>query len=120
MRPGKNAPFHRRLGFALSGIRRAASRERSFQTQLVLGLFGAAVTAWLRPGLVWAALFLWSAGTVLALELVNSALEEALDRLHPERHPAIGAAKDAAAGAVLVASLAAAGVGALMVFACLG
>ena len=45
----------------------------------------------------------------------NAALEAALDRLHPQRHPAIGAAKDAAAGAVLVASLAAAAVGAMMV-----
>lgn len=116
----KNAPFRRRLGFALSGLRRAASREKSFRTHLTLGILGAAVTAWLRPGLLWVALFLMSAALVLALELVNAAIEEALDRLHPRRHPAIGAAKDAAAGAVLVASVAAAGIGALMVVSRLG
>jgi diacylglycerol kinase (ATP) len=113
--PNKNASFRRRLGFALAGLRRVAGREKSFRTQLALAVGGATVTAWLRPGPIWAALFLLSAALVLALEMVNSALEEALDRLHPERHPAIGAAKDAAAGAVLIASVAAAAIGALMV-----
>jgi diacylglycerol kinase (ATP) len=110
----KNAPFHRRLRFAVAGLRRTAAGEQSFRTQIRLALGGAAVLAWLRPGLLWWALFLVSAALVLALELVNAALEAALDRLHPERHPAIGAAKDAAAAAVLVAALAALGVGALM------
>ena len=47
---------------------------------------------------------------VLAAELFNSALEAALDRLHPERHPAIKVAKDCAAAAVLLLSLTALGV----------
>lgn len=40
-------------------------------------------------------------------ELFNSALETLTDHLHPEHHHEIGAAKDIAAGAVLVAALAA-------------
>ena len=53
----------------------------------------------------------WSHGTaqhntglVLVAELLNSALETLADHLHPEQHPEVGAAKDIAAGAVLVAS----------------
>ena len=115
MRPDKNAPFRRRFGNALSGIRRASRREKSFRTQLALGVAGGSIAGWLRPGPAWVALFLLASATVLALELVNAALEEALDALHPECHPAIGAAKDAAAGAVLVASMAALGVGGLMI-----
>lgn len=42
---------------------------------------------------------------VLALELVNSALESTLDLVSPEFHPLVKRAKDAAAGAVLVAAL---------------
>jgi undecaprenol kinase len=43
----------------------------------------------------------------LAAELLNTALERVIDHLHPESHPSIKIAKDCAAGAVLVLSLAA-------------
>ena len=68
---------------------------------------------WLRPPLVWIALCIVAAGGVLAAELLNTALEHLADRLHPDRHPAIQMAKDCAAGAVLLASLAAAAIGLL-------
>jgi undecaprenol kinase len=55
-----------------------------------------------------------SISLVLALELINSALEALIDHLHPDVAPAIKIAKDAAAGAVLLASIAAALVGVLM------
>ncbi len=48
---------------------------------------------------------------VLSLELLNSALEAALDLLSPAFHPLAERAKDAAAGAVLVAALLALAVG---------
>ena len=52
---------------------------------------------------------------VLSLELANSALEALIDRVHPEIAPEIKIAKDAAAGAVLVASLGALVIAAMMV-----
>lgn len=48
---------------------------------------------------------------VNGLEALNSALERTLDLLHPDTHPAVGRAKDLAAGAVLVAAIVAAAVG---------
>jgi diacylglycerol kinase (ATP) len=54
-------------------------------------------------------------GLVWAAEGLNSALETLADHVAPEQHPRIGRAKDLAAGAVLAASLAAAGIG-LLVF----
>jgi diacylglycerol kinase (ATP) len=113
----KNQPFRRRLGFAAAGIAAVAARERSFRTQALLAAAAVTIVAGLRPGLAWAALLALSIGLVLALECLNAALEYALDRLHPELDPEIGRAKDAAAGAVLIASLAAASVGALMLIA---
>ena len=56
------------------------------------------------------ALFLLSIGGVLTAELMNTALECIVDRLHPETHPVIARAKDCAAGAVLVMSLVSIGV----------
>ena len=51
---------------------------------------------------------------VLALELLNSALEAVIDLLHPGLHPEVKAAKDMVAGAVLAISLAALAVAAAM------
>ena len=51
---------------------------------------------------------------VNGLEALNSALEQTLDLLHPDTHPAVGRAKDLAAGAVLVAAIVSAAVGTLV------
>jgi diacylglycerol kinase (ATP) len=116
---GKNRPFVTRLSFAIAGIRTVARREESFRTQARLGTGAVAALAALRPGLAWTALVLLSIGLVLALEAVNGALEYLADRVHPDWAKEIGHAKDAAAGAVLIASLAAAAVGLLMVLSVL-
>lgn len=60
--------------------------------------------------LEWAALVLCIA-LVLALEAVNTALEYLTDLVSPEYHQLAGKAKDAAAGAVLLAAVGAAVVG---------
>ena len=113
----KAQSFRARLGFALAGIRIVFRREQSFRIQCGLGLAAAAVTAWLRPGWVWAALVALSIGLVFAAELANGALEYLIDRVHPEIHDEIKYAKDAAAGAVLLTSAAAACVGGAMLLA---
>jgi diacylglycerol kinase (ATP) len=51
---------------------------------------------------------------VWVTEALNSALEALADAVHPGRDPRIGRAKDLAAGAVLVAAIAAAVIGALL------
>lgn len=51
---------------------------------------------------------------VWAAEAFNTALESLADAVHPERHPLVGRAKDAAAAAVLVAAIASVIVGGLL------
>jgi undecaprenol kinase len=113
----KNRTFSVRLGFAVAGIVEVWKRERSFRTQTVFALAASLVVALVQPGWVWAALIALSVAFVLALELLNSALEYLIDRVHPSIHPDIGRAKDAAAGAVLIASFCALIVGACMLAA---
>jgi undecaprenol kinase len=115
----KNRPLRARLRFAAAGIRIVAAREKSFRTQLACAAAGAIAAALLQPGWVWCALLLLAAVFVLALEMVNGALEYLMDALHPHHAAEIGHAKDAAAGAVLIASGAAAGIGAMMLAASL-
>ncbi|MES2755862.1 MAG: diacylglycerol kinase [Pseudomonadota bacterium] len=106
----KNQRFYHRLGFAIHGIRSALNTEASFRQQCVAALVVVAVLAWRQPPPLWWALLLAMCAMVLAAELFNSALEAALDHLHPELHPAVGIAKDCAAGAVLLLSVASVGV----------
>ena len=73
----------------------------------------------LRPPLVLCALCVMMAMLVLAAELFNTALERLADHLHPEHHPAIGTAKDCAAGAVLLVCAGAGLVGILTLVAVL-
>jgi diacylglycerol kinase len=109
----KNQSFAQRLSYAASGILGAIRTEASFRTQLLLAIVAAVTLALLRPPLVWVALCIISGAAVLAAELVNTALEHLADRLHPEQHPTIRAAKDCAAAAVLLASIAAVIIGVL-------
>lgn len=62
----------------------------------------------------WALLALATAG-VWSAEALNTAVEFLADALHPDPHPLVGRAKDAAAAGVLLASAGALGVG-LLVF----
>jgi undecaprenol kinase len=99
------------MGYAMNGIITAFRREQSMRTHglaaVGVGVFLAATGA--SP--LWWALIGLAVGLVLVAELVNTALETLADLLHPGHHPEIGVAKDVAAGAVLVATLVAIGVG---------
>lgn len=110
----KNRPLWERVRFALCGVKEACRRERSFRTQGVIAMLVVAGFLVLRVPLIWFAIAIMAIALVLATELTNAALEAMIDRLHPERHPEIRAAKDMAAGSVLLASVAAVVVGLLM------
>ncbi len=103
----KNLPFHRRLSFAIAGIVVAIREEKSFRTQLLAAVAVIIVLAWLRPAAFWWAVMAIAIAGVLAAELFNTAIEILTDHLHPDQHPRIKIVKDCAAGAVLIASLAA-------------
>lgn len=94
--------FLRSVGDALTGVAATWRTQRNFRIQTGLAAALPVALAWLRPPVVFSALCLAMAMLVLPAELFNTALERLADHLHPEHHPAIGAAKDCAAGAVLL------------------
>jgi len=104
----KGQRFVARVGFAWAGLRSAWHMEKSLRTHA-----WAVVTLLLlteSPAHWWAVMALTIA-LVVSTELLNTAIEALADRVHPQHHPAIGVCKDVAAGAVLVATLAALVVG---------
>ena len=106
----KNQSFGKRLRFALRGLRETWRREASFRTQTKAALGLVLTLVLLQATAVWWAACLLSSGLVLVTETLNTVFETQLDLLHPARHEAVMRCKDAAAGAVLLASLIALGV----------
>ncbi len=102
--------------FAFRGILRAVRRERNLRIHLCAVCFVILFGLWQRLCVTHWVIELVCCALVIALELVNTALEAACDALCPERHPGIGFAKDACAGAVLAAAIGSVCVWALLLF----
>src|SRR3990172_8241767 len=101
----KNPPLLNRFKHAAEGLAAAFRGESNFRIQLALGVVAVAATLALDPPLIWTALVVIMIGAVLGVELLNTALEHALDAAHPETSPLVKIAKDCSAAAVLVLSL---------------
>lgn len=101
----KGQAFCKRLSFALQGLYLAFCRERSLRTHVMAGGGVILILIVTRPSILWWAIAALTVGMVLMAELFNAAMETLADYLHPEQHPEIGAAKDIAAGAVLVTAI---------------
>ncbi|HKR20885.1 MAG TPA: diacylglycerol kinase [Stellaceae bacterium] len=103
----KNRSLWRRSGYALNGIFAGLNREGSLRLELAVAAAALILLAWLRPPAVWWAIGVLIMASVLAAELINSAIEALADHLHPTLHAEIRVVKDMAAGAILVLNLAA-------------
>lgn len=112
----KNQSFPRRLAFAFAGLRAAWRTESSFKVHVAATFAAFGALLFWKPAPLWWAIVTIVVATVVAAELVNTAIEHLADRLHPEQHPWIQVSKDCAAGAVLVATAAALGVAAAFVY----
>jgi len=92
----------RALGYALQGLRKCYKYESAFRQEVGLTLLVLPLGLWLGEGGVEKALLVGSWILVLIVELLNSAVEAAVDRFGPEHHKLSGRAKDVAAAAVFV------------------
>lgn len=100
----------RSFRYAGRGVVRSLREERNLRIHFtaVFYVTAAGLLAGLEP-VDWAVLLLCF-GAVIRAELVNTAVENLCDALHPGPDPKVGAAKDAAAGSVLVLAVLSVGV----------
>ena len=109
----------RSFGYAFRGIGWAIRTQRNLRIHLVATVY-VLLFAWIaKLSAVHLCLELLCCMLVIALELVNSALERICDGITREHRPWIRDAKDAAAGAVLIAAIGSV-VLALVIFFCGG
>lgn len=92
--------------YSLQGIASAAKSETAFM-QEILALFALPVAAWLfgiPAGSIIVIIAAWL--FVMAIELLNSAIEAICNLVSPDIHPLVKVAKDAGSAAVFIAILA--------------
>ncbi|WP_455662429.1 diacylglycerol kinase family protein [Pradoshia sp.] len=101
-KPARLMRFFRGFVYAWSGIRYGLANEGNFRFHACVAVivcffgmyFGITKTEWL--------FVLTAIAGMFALELVNTAVEKTVDLITNDDHPLAEAAKDTAAGAVLV------------------
>ena len=88
--------------YAVRGIGKTLRTERNFRIMFICFLLSIAAGFFFRISSVEWAVVLLCCGIVLALEMVNTAIESLTNLITEEHHPLAEKAKDIAAGAVLV------------------
>ena len=102
------------FGYAIRGIATLFSSQHNAWIHAAATLAVVCLALSLRLDRLEWALLVTAIAMVWAAEAFNSALEWLCDVVSPEHHPLVGKAKDVAAAAVLIVSLAAAIVGCLV------
>ena len=89
---------------AFNGIQYFLKTERNGKIQLFVGFFVILTGFYFRLSPTEWVFILLCIGAVLAMEMLNSALEHLCNMVHQDYHPAIKIIKDVSAGAVLFTS----------------
>lgn len=98
----KTRSFWRSLGQAFRGILYSWKTQKHFQFHIFAGSLVLAIAWWCRLPWMEVVLLILTISSVLAAEVMNTAIELVVDLVEPNYHPVAGMAKDVAAGAVLV------------------
>lgn len=102
------------FGYAFRGIASFIKNEHHAKIHVIATIVVVAAGCWYKiTKTEWLFVILSIAG-VISIEMVNTAVEKTMDHLSPDLHPSVKFIKDVAAGAVLVAAIAAAIIGAVI------
>jgi diacylglycerol kinase (ATP) len=96
-------------GYSLAGLR-AGWRETAFRQEAKAALVLLPLALWLGRGWVETALLAGSVLLVMIVELLNTCIETAIDRIGPEWHDLSKRAKDMGSAAVLLSLVLATGI----------
>ena len=102
-RTGLNRLWHA-AGYSLEGLR-AGWNEKAFRQEAIAAMVMLPASLWLGTNWVETALLAGSVVLVMIVELLNTGIETAIDRIGPEWHDLSKRAKDMGSAAVLLALL---------------
>jgi diacylglycerol kinase (ATP) len=90
-------------GYSIAGLKAAYHNEAAFRLEVWLCALLAPLGLWLGDNALERALLAGSLFLVLIVEVINSSIEAAIDRIGTERHALSGRAKDMGSAAVFLA-----------------
>ena len=102
------------FGFAINGLRYALSSEHNLWIHLFAALLVVIGAIFFHIANTEALALCLSIGLVWCMELINTAIEKAMDFISTEIHPSIKKIKDIAAAAVLIAAITAISIGCII------
>jgi len=103
------------FGYAWAGLTYAFQTQRNFRIHLIVGSMAIALSIFLALTPVEIAIITLTCGSVLTMELLNTALESVVDlTVRQTYHELAKTAKDCAAGAVMISAMFAVLVGAFL------
>ena len=88
--------------YSLAGIRAAWNHEAAFRQEVMLSVILAPAAFWLGSSTVERLMLIGSCLIVLITELLNSAVEAAIDRISDDKHRLSARAKDLGSAAVFI------------------
>lgn len=101
---GKSS-FIKSVGHAIDGIQYTTNHERNFRIEIIFAIMVVIASFILNVSLIEWAILVLVIGMVIALEMVNTAIERCVDLVTKDYKELAKVAKDVAAGAVFVMSL---------------
>lgn len=96
------------FGFSVQGFKAAYKHEEAFRQEVFVLALAIPLGLWLGENAIEIILLIGSVLLLLAVELLNSAVEATVDRFGGEHHELSGRAKDMASAAVFVMMITAA------------
>lgn len=104
------------IGYAFKGAYLLITTEASLKVQFFICIIVSIAGFYYNLSPVEWILQILTIGTIMALEGINTAIEEMADFVHPDQHKKIGLIKDLAAGAIFIIAIAAIIIGFIIYF----
>ena len=104
------------IGYAFKGAYLLITTEASVKVQFFIGIIMTVAGLYFKLSSTEWIIQIATIALIMALEGLNTAIEEIADFVHPEYHEKIGLIKDLAAGAVFIFAVAASIIGCIIYF----
>lgn len=100
--PNHLVRLYKATGYSIQGLKSTFQYEQAFRLEVYISLILIPLAIWLAQNSLQLCLLIGSWVFVMIVELLNSAIEAAIDRIGMEKHELSGRAKDIGSAAVMV------------------